>query len=134
LAGSALLEERHMNVLEGSPRVDITISVNPEFELRLVSVSIQERISVASDLDGNRLEIGHAWFSIFSEVGEISTGVLLAAEYMGQGGTWRLVVVPRPALEPLAEAMGKLVMAEGGEAIRRQAEGGVDVCTRKPRA
>jgi hypothetical protein len=29
--------------------------------------------------------------------------------------------VPRPALESLAKEMGKLVMAEGGEAIRRHA-------------
>ena len=32
-----------------------------------------------------------------------------------------------PALEPLAEAMGKLVLAEGGEAIRRKAEVGKEV-------
>ena len=65
-----------MNVLKGCPRVDITISVNPEFELRLASVSVEERIPAAADFDGNQLEIGHARFSIFSEVGEITTGSL----------------------------------------------------------
>jgi hypothetical protein len=40
---------------------------------------------------------------------------------------WRLVVVPRPALEPLAEAMGKLVLAEGEEEIRRRAGRGQEV-------
>ena len=43
---------------------------------------------------------------------------------------WRLVVVPRPALDPLVEAMGKLVMAEGGEAIRKRAESGSSVLAR----
>jgi len=61
-------------------------------------------------------------------VGEITTGALLFVEYAGKEGEaevpWRLVVEPRPALEPLAEAMGKLVLAESGEEIRRRAEGG----------
>ena len=121
-----------MNVLKGSPRVDITISVNPEFELRLVSLSVPDRIPAAADLDGNRLEIGHAQFSIFSEVGEITTGALLAVEYTGNGGGWYLVVVPRPALEPLAKTMGKLAMAEGEEAIRRCAVSGQKLWTSLP--
>jgi hypothetical protein len=109
-----------MNILSGSPVV-ITISINPEFELRLASLSVPESVPTAADFDVNRLEIGHARFSIFSEVGEITTGTLLFVEYTGVGGVWRLVVVSRPPLEPLAEAIEKLVMEEGGEAIRRQA-------------
>jgi hypothetical protein len=120
-----------MNVLGGSPRVDITISVNPQFELRLDHASIQQRAPTAADFDGNWLEIGHARFSIFSEVGEITTGALLYMEYPGKDrqaeAPWRLVVVPRPALEPLAEAMRKLLMAEAGEAMRRRAEVGAEV-------
>jgi len=119
-----------MEVLYGSPRVDITISVNPEFELRLASLSVPESAPTAAEFDGNKLEAGHARFSIFSEVGEITTGALLFVEYAGQcnstTATWRLVVQPRPALEPLAGAMEKLVMADGGEAIRRRAEGGTE--------
>jgi hypothetical protein len=115
-----------MNVLSRSPRADITISINPEFELRLDHWSIQENVPTAADFAGNRIEIGHARFSIFSEVGEITTGCLLFVEYAMADHTtaaapWHLVVVPRPAFEPLAEAMGKLVMAEGEEAIRRHA-------------
>ena len=114
-----------MNVLSGSPRVEIRISVNPEFELRLERLSIQEDEPNAADFNGNRFEIGHAWFNIFSEVGEIRTGAVLSVEYearLGPGQTeWKLIVQPRPVLELLAEAMGKLVMAEGGEAIRWQA-------------
>ena len=117
-----------MNVLGGSPRVDITISVNPQFELRLDHASIQKQEPTASEFEGNRLDIGHARFFIFSEVGEITTGALLFVEYAGKDSQaevpWRLVVVPPPALEPLAKAMGKLVMADSGEAIRRRAEGG----------
>ena len=52
----------------------------------------------------------------------------------GQRIDWRLVVEPRSALEPLAEAMGKVAMAEAEAAIRKQAEGGVDVFTRRPHA
>ena len=120
-----------MNVLGGSPRVEITISVNPQFELRLDHASIQKHEPTATDFDGNRLEIGHVRLSIFSEVGEITTGALLFVEYEGKDSQpevpWRLVVVPRQALEPRAEAMGKLVLAEGGETIRRRAEGGSEV-------
>lgn len=111
-----------MNVLRGSPRVDITISVNPEFELRLDAFSVLASVPTAAECDGSRFEAGHARFSIFTEVGEISTGVLLFVEYTA-AAAWRLVVQPRPALEPLAGAMEKLVMAECGEAIRRRAEG-----------
>ena len=111
--------------------MDITVSVNPQFELRLDHASIQKHEPTAADFDGNRIEMGHARFSIFSEVGEITTGALLCVEYAGKDRQaevpWRLVVVPRPALGPLAEAMGKLVMAEGGEAIRRRAEAGTEV-------
>jgi hypothetical protein len=96
-----------MNVLERSPRVEIAIPVNPEFELRLDRVSIQENGPTAADFEDNRLDIGHAWFSIFGEVWEITTVALLFVEYPGGGGGW--------LFEPLAEAMGKLVMAEGGE-------------------
>ena len=120
-----------MNVLRGSPRVDITISVNPQFELRLDHASIQKDAPTIADFDGNRLDVGHARFSISSEVGEITTGALLYVEYAVQDSQaevpWRLVVVPRPALEPLAQAMGKLVMAESGVEIRRKAEGGKEV-------
>jgi|SRR5208283_1088845 len=120
-----------MNVLSGSSRVDITISVNPQFELRLDHASIKEQQPTAADFDGNRLGVGHARFSIFSEAGEITTGALLFVEYAGQDSQaevpWRLVVVPPPALEPLAEAMGKLVMAEAEEAIGKRAEGGSSV-------
>ena len=70
-----------MNVLGGSPRVDITISVNPQFELRLDHVSIQEQQPTAADFEGNRIEMGHARFNIFSEVGEITTDALLFVEY-----------------------------------------------------
>ena len=56
-----------MNVLSGSPRVDITISVNPQFELRLDHAYIQKREPTAADFDCNRLEIGHARFIILSE-------------------------------------------------------------------
>ena len=84
-----------MNVLGGSPRVDITISVNPQFELRLDHASIQKHEPTAADFDGNRLAIGHARFSIFSEVGDITTGALLYVEYAGKdrqaevpGGSW----------------------------------------------
>jgi hypothetical protein len=49
-----------MSILGGSPRVDITISVNPQFELRLDHASIQKCTPTAADFDGNRLEIGHA--------------------------------------------------------------------------
>ena len=120
-----------MNVLGGSARLDITISVNAQFELRLDHVSIQKRAPTAADFNSNRLAIGHARFSIFSEVGEITTGALLYVEYTGKESQeevpWRLVVVPRPALGPLAEAMGKLVMAESGEVIGERAEGGTEV-------
>jgi hypothetical protein len=91
-------------------------------------LSVQRQEPTAADFKGDRLEIGHAKFCISSEVGEISNGALLFVEYTGAAPTaaaaWRLVVQPRPALEPLAEAMGKLVMAEGGEAIRKRAESG----------
>ena len=117
-----------MNLLGGSPRVDITISVNPPFELRLDHASIQESQPTTADFNGNRLEVGHARFTILSGLGEITTGALLFVEYAGKEDQaevpWRLVVVSPPAIEPLAEAMGKLVMAEGGVAIRRRAEGG----------
>jgi len=53
-----------MNVLSGSPQVDITISVNPQFELRLDHVSIQKHEATAADFDGNRLDIGHARFTL----------------------------------------------------------------------
>jgi hypothetical protein len=52
-----------MNVLSGSPRVDITISVNPQFELQLDHVSIQEQQPSVADFDGNRPEMGHARFT-----------------------------------------------------------------------
>jgi hypothetical protein len=88
-------------------------------------------VPTAADFNGNRLEIGHARFSISSEVGEISTGALLFVEYTGEDcqaeAPWRLVVEPRPALTPLLESMGKLVVAEGGMAIRRQALAGETV-------
>jgi hypothetical protein len=121
-----------MDVLKGFRRVDITIPVTPEFELRLVSLSVPESVPTAADFDGNRLEIGHARFAIFSEAGEISTAALLYVEYTAEDHTpvvaaWRLVVVPRPPLGPLAGAMERLVMVEGEEAIRRQALRGGDV-------
>jgi len=60
--------------------------------------------------------------------GDITTGALPFAEYAGKDRQtkvpWRLVVVPRPALDPLSEALGKLVMAESREAIGKRAEGG----------
>jgi len=60
--------------------------------------------------------------------GEISTGALLFVEYKAEADAgrteWRLMVQPRPAIESLTGAMGKLVLADGGEAIGRQAEGG----------
>jgi hypothetical protein len=84
-----------MSVLQGSPRVEITISVNPEFELRLDRLCIQKQEPTAADFQGNRLEIGHAKFYIFSETGEINTGALLFVEYTGgrpqqqlRGGWW----------------------------------------------
>ena len=52
-----------MNVLSGSPRVEITISMYPQFELRLDHVSIQKHEPTATDSDGNRLGIGHARFT-----------------------------------------------------------------------
>jgi hypothetical protein len=59
------------------------------------------------------------------------SGALLYVEYARKNCQaevpWRVVVVPRPALTPLAEAIGKLVMADGGEAIRKRAEGGAEV-------
>ena len=113
------------NVSDGSPRVDIHLSVNPEFELRLDSLSVAESASSATDFAGNEIEVGHAKFTIFSEAGEIATGALLFVEYTrDHPAAWRLVVVPRPALEPLAGSMEKLVMAEGGEAIEKRAEAG----------
>ena len=120
-----------MNVLSQSPRVDITISVNPEFELRLVSLSVPESVPIAADFNVNRLEIGHARFAIFSELGEISTAALLYAEYTRvddpmAAAAWQLVVVPWPALGPLAGAMERLVLVEGKEAIRRQAVRGIE--------
>jgi hypothetical protein len=64
-------------------------------------------------------------------VGEITTGALLYVKYMGKdhqaGVSRRFVVVPRPALVPLAEAMGKLVVAESGKEIRKRAEAGAEV-------
>jgi hypothetical protein len=61
-------------------------------------------------------------------------GALLFVEYAGKDRQaeipWRLVVVPRPALEPLAEAMRKLLLADCGEAIRSRAEAGIGVFTR----
>jgi hypothetical protein len=64
-------------------------------------------------------------------VGEITTGAILFVEYEGKDSQaevpWRLVVVPRPALGPLAEAMGKLVAAESGKEIRKRAEAGAEV-------
>lgn len=120
-----------MDVSQRSPRVDITISINPEFELRLDALSVQDSVPTAAEFDGSRLEAGHARFSIFSEVGEITTGAFLFVEYTGEGNSttaaWRLVVQPRPALEPLAGAMEKLVLTEGGDAIGRRAEGGMAV-------
>jgi hypothetical protein len=53
-----------MNVLGGSARLDITISVNAQFELRLDHVSIQKHEATAADFDGNRLDIGHARFTL----------------------------------------------------------------------
>ncbi|MGO9241471.1 MAG: hypothetical protein ACLPXM_20290 [Terriglobales bacterium] len=109
--------------------MDITISVNPQFELRLDHVSIQKRKPTAADFDGNKLEIGHTRLSIFSEMGEITTGALLFVEYAGKDSQaevpWRLVVAPRPKFEPLVEAMGKLVLADSEEAIRMRAESGI---------
>ena len=100
--------------------------VSPQFELRLDHVSIQKRAPTAADFDGIRLEIGHARFTILSEVGEITTDALPYVECAGKDRQtevpWRLVVVLGPALAPLAEAMGKLVMAEADEAIKRRAE------------
>jgi len=125
-----------MNVLSGSPRVEIKMSVNPEFELRFERLSIQENEPTTADFDGNRFEIGHAWFNIFSEVGEIRTGAVLSVEFSAGPdaghGEWRLVVEPRPALELLAEAMGTVLMAEDEEAIRRQAVQGQVVLARLP--
>lgn len=113
------------SILKGASRVDIYLSVNPEFELRLDSLSVAESVPIAADFAGNKIEVGHARFSIFSEAGEITTGTLLFVEYTGDHpAAWRLVVVPRPALEPLAGSMEKLVMAEGGEAIEKRAEAG----------
>ena len=58
-------------------------------------MSIQKREPTAADFNSNRLAIGHARFSIFSEVGEITTGALLYVEYAGKAeAPWRLVVVP----------------------------------------
>ena len=118
-----------MNVLSGSPRVEIKMSVNPEFELRLDRMSIQENEPAAADFTGNRLRIGHARFSIYSEVGEINTGALISLEFSDERShaemAWRLVVEPRPALDLLAEAMATVLMAEGGEAIRRHAVRGL---------
>ena len=100
--------------------------ISPQFELGLDRVSIQKHEPTAADFDGHRLEMGHVQFSIFSEVGEITTGALPYVEYAGKDRQtevpWRLVVVPRPALAPLAKAMGKLGMAEAEEAIKRRAE------------
>jgi hypothetical protein len=100
--------------------------VSPQFELGLDRVSIQKRAPSTADCDVNRLEIGHAGFTILSKVGEITSGVLLFVECAEKDRQtevpWRLVVVPRPALTPLAEAMGKLVMAEAEEAIKRRPE------------
>ena len=83
-----------MNVLKRSPRVDINISVNPQFELRLVSLSAQD--STAANLNGNRLESGHARFAIFSEGGGITIGALLAVEYAGGGCVIRATALVRP--------------------------------------
>jgi len=118
-----------MEVLRGSPRVHITISINPEFELGLDYVSILKEDQSVATSDLNKLEVGHARFTISSELGEITTGALLAIEYetnsAGQRTGWHLAVEPRQALVPLAEAMGKLVMAEAGDAIGRVAEAGI---------
>ena len=107
------------------------MSVNPEFELRLDRISIQENEPTAAAFTGNRLRIGHARFSIYSEVGEINTGALISVEFAGEDSqaevSWRLVVEPRPALNLLAEAMGTVLMAEGGEAIRRKVVQGLRV-------
>ena len=88
----------------------------------------------ATDFDGNRLEIGYARFSIFSDVGESTTGARLYGEHAGKDHQaqvpWRLVVVPRPALGLLAEAMEKLALAGAEEAMRRPPEGGIDVLSR----
>lgn len=87
------------SILKGASRVDIYLSVNPEFELRLDSLSVAESVPIAADFAGNKIEVGHARFSIFSEAGEITTGTLLFVEYTGDHpAAWRLVVVPRPAL------------------------------------
>jgi len=113
------------SILKGMSRVDIHLSVDPEFELRLDSLSVAGSVPTATDFAGSRIEVGHAKFTIFSEVGEITTGALLFVEYtVDYAAPWRLVVVPRPALEPLAGSMEKLVMDESGEAIGKRAEAG----------
>lgn len=107
------------------PTVDIKISVKPESELRLSWLSIPDREPVTADFNDRRLAIGIGSFNIFSEVGEITTEVVLAVEYgidsERQRVAWHLVVTPRPALKGLTEVMGKLVMTEGGVAVMRQA-------------
>lgn len=113
------------HVLKGSPRVDIHLSINPEFELRLVSVSIDKTTPVMGEC--SVWEIGHAWFTILSEAGEISTGSLLLVERSMEAGVgrkgWRLAVQPRPVLATLAETMEKLVLAEAEEQISRSVGG-----------
>jgi hypothetical protein len=55
----------------------------------------------------------------------VTTEALLSVEYVidseRQRVDWCLVVTPRPALIGLVKAMGILVMAEGGEVVKRQA-------------
>ena len=114
-----------MDFANEAATVDIAISVKPESELRLIWLSIPDREPVTADFNDRRLTIGIGSFAISSEVGEVATETLLAVEYgidcERQRVCWRLVVTPRTALVGLVEVMEKLVMAEGGEAVKRQA-------------
>ena len=122
-----------MNFPSESPTVAIAISVKPEPELRVVWLSIPDREPVTADFNDRRFAIGIGSFHISSEVGEVATEALLAVEYGIDGERqrvgWRLVVTPKPALAGLVEAMEKLVMAEGGEAVKRQAFRGRGFCS-----
>ena len=124
-AGSEAFVTGCMNFPSDSPTVDIVILVKPESELRLSWLSIPDREPVTLDFNDRRLAIGLGSFIISSEVGEITTEVLLGVEYRidseRQRVDWHLVATPRPALAGLVEAMEKLVLAEGGEAVRKQA-------------
>lgn len=59
----------------------ITISVNPDPELLLDYAQILKHDLPLEDFNDDRLQVGHAEFTIPGKVAEISTGALLPADY-----------------------------------------------------